>query len=104
MALLIFHPVHALRVLTVYSLERAMQAILVRRNHDQMHMILHQAVRSDVNSKPLGMLAKHVEIRRMVARTEEHALAAIAPLGDMMGYAGKDNARMSGHAQTLPPN
>ncbi len=67
-------------------------------------MVRHQAVRNDANGKALGMRAKQLKIRGVVATTKEHALAAITSLSDVMGYVGEDNTRVSWHACTLSLN
>jgi hypothetical protein len=85
----------------MYALEHAMQSPRVRWNHDQVYVVRHQAVGDDIDGKLPGMLVKQIQVRQMVAATEEHALAVIAPLRDVVGHAGKDNARASRHARTL---
>ncbi len=67
-------------------------------------MVRHQAVGDDVDGKPPGMLVKQIQVRQVVATTEEHALAVIAPLRDVVWHARKNNARESWHACTLSPN
>lgn len=98
------HAIDALRVLTMYGLERAMQVLRARRNYDEVYVIRHEAVRNDVDRKPPGMLSKQIQIRRIVAATEENLFAVITPLRDVMGYAWKDNTCMSWHTRTLIPN
>lgn len=67
-------------------------------------MVRHQAVGDDVDGKLPGMRFEQIQVRQMVAATEEHALAVIAPLRDVVWHSRKNNARKSWHTCTLSPN
>jgi hypothetical protein len=55
----------------------------------------------ELHSGPAGCLGKEIKVERIIAILEERLLATVAPLGDMVGYAGKDKAGKAGHAGRL---
>jgi hypothetical protein len=70
-------------------------------HHDEVHVIRHQAIRDDFHRVLGRVLLKQAQIGRVVTRCEKHALAMIAPLGDVMRYAREKNACAPRHGREL---
>jgi hypothetical protein len=79
--------------------ERARQRLGRVRHQDQMHMVGHQAVAPDLDAGLGAALGQKVAVEREVGRLEEHRLAPVAALGDVVGKAWNDNAADTRHAR-----
>ena len=66
-----------------------------------MDVIRHQAIGNDLNVTPLGLVTKQPEICGLVATVKKYFLSMIAPLRDVMGHTGEDNARVPWHHATV---
>lgn len=101
MAAGIAHAVDALGVLAVHGLEGAMNAVGIRWDDDEMHVIRHQAVREDghLPDPRIGMQEAQVELR--VAVLEKDLLAVITPLCDVVGDTWENDSVLSRHPQKL---
>ncbi len=73
------------------------QAILLSRNGDEVHVVGHQAVSPDRCSGANLVLAYQRKVLGVIIVAEEGRLLAIAALGHMVGKAGHNEARHSGH-------
>jgi hypothetical protein len=62
-----------------------------------MDMVVHQAVRLDVNSALPGETGEHGEVKPPVLISEKDRLAAVPPLVDMMRTSLNNNASFSWH-------
>ena len=60
-------------------------------------MVVHQTPRKAARPAGLGRLGDQRQIGTAVVVGEEHRLAAVATLGDVMGDAWHDDAGKSGH-------
>jgi hypothetical protein len=65
-----------------------------------MHVVRHEAVGPDRDAALAAGGRQQIPIERVVAILEEHALAPIAALGDVMRQTGHDDA---GYASHSPP-
>lgn len=88
-------------VVAVDVAEGAPQAVLIRRDCHGVHVVGHQAVGPDLHSGPAGCLGKEIKIERIIAILEERLFATVAPLGDVVGNAGKDQAGKATHMATI---
>lgn len=61
------------------------QPEFVRRNHNEMHVIGHAAIGQNVHSATAAVFGEQPRVLRIVLVREERFLAAIAPLGHMVG-------------------
>ena len=57
-----------------------------------MDKVGHQTSSPDSNLAGTAMLAQQLDIKSVVVVTEEHRLAPIATLGDVMRHVGNDGA------------
>jgi hypothetical protein len=71
------------------------------RHQDHMNVIGHQAPCPDGNPTGTAMLAQQLEIKTVVVVTEEHRLAPIAALGDVVRHIRHDSAAQLCHGDTL---
>jgi len=60
-------------------------------------MVGHQAIAPDLDMRPPAGFGRQVQIELIIPTLEEHLLAAVAALGHMVGDAGQDEARKTGH-------
>jgi hypothetical protein len=67
-------------------------------------MVPHEAVRNDVQTMLRGVSPEKIEIDTAVAIGEEHVLATVPPLSDMVWNVRHDDTRDSRHAPMLTPN
>jgi hypothetical protein len=63
------------------------QPILVRRRQDQVDMIGHQAISPDLRIGATRRRRDQTAVKPIILGPEEHRLAAIAALGDMVRIA-----------------
>ena len=89
------------RIVTMDVAEGPAQSILVARDRDDVDVIGHQAIGPDRHLRSRGCFGEQVEIERIVPIFEEHPLAPVAPLGDVVRNAWKDDAREPGHSGRL---
>ncbi len=80
--------------------ERAAQAVIVRGNEHEMHVVRHQALGPHRHVGSAAVLAEQVAIERIVEVGKEGASTAVAALGDMVGVAGNDDTGETGHASS----
>ena len=71
------------------------------RHEDQMDVVGHQALCPDGNPTGTAMPAQQLDIKSVVVVTEEHRLAPIAALGDVMRHVRDDRASKLCHGDTL---
>ena len=81
--------------------QRPAQAVLILRGQDQVNMVGHEDPRPDVNIGGPAVLREQVAIEAIIGVAEEGLLAAVATLSHMMGEAGKNGARKTGHGAIL---
>ncbi|MDX6751047.1 hypothetical protein SH611_14595 [Geminicoccaceae bacterium 1502E] len=63
-----------------------------------MNVVGHQAPRPDLEAGGARVLAQEPLVEGVVVRAEEHLLAAVAALGNVVQQAGGDDAGETGHA------
>ena len=98
-------PVEAVDILRVAKVGRADgpgQRPLLVGNRDQMDMVGHQAVSEDLQAILLGLLLQKPQVHPPVLVHEEHGLAVISVLRDVMGIPHGYRSGYSGHAANLP--
>ncbi len=71
------------------------------RDHDQMHMIGHEAVAQQRETVEFGILAQQFEIRDAVSVVGQNHLPRIATLRNMMGTVDDNDARQSSHPKKI---
>jgi hypothetical protein len=59
------------RIVPMHEAEAAPQTVLVARNGDEMHVIGHEAIGPDLDSRALRPVRQQVEIERIIALLEE---------------------------------
>ena len=91
------HPVDALRVLAMHGAQRARHAIRTRWLHDQMHVVRHQAIRKNRDSKAPRVRVEQAQVSLGIALRQEHPLTVISALRDVMRDARKDGSAVSRH-------
>jgi hypothetical protein len=79
-----------------------MEAVGVARHQYKMDMVAHQAISNHFNDLPLRVVANQIEVSDAIAAIEEHALAMIAALGDVVWQTGKHDPSVARHACTVP--
>jgi hypothetical protein len=79
-----------LRIAKVCSADGPGQRLFGMRDRDQVDMIAHQAVPVDVQAVFVGLLFQQVKINASVVVHEEHILAVVPSLGDMMSTTDRD--------------
>ena len=77
--------VDILRIAKVRSADCFCQRILLVRNRDDMNMITHQAIADQLQRVLLRLLFQKLQIHPTIIINEEHILAVIPALGNMMG-------------------
>jgi len=82
--------------------EGAPQAMLVRGDGDQVHVVGHQAIGPDLTAGAARGFGEEVTVERVVGVFEERLLAAVAALRDVIGNAGNDDAREPGQGASSP--
>ena len=90
-----------LRIAHVQRLEHTVQAVFAVGHRDQVDMVGHQAVAEDGHAVLAAIGLEPGEIGAAVVVGKEDVLPAVAALGDVVRYPGKDGARQSGHAGML---
>jgi hypothetical protein len=78
----------------------AAQTVFVGRHHHHMDVVGHQAISPHLGAGTPAAFGQQVEIKGVVALFEERLVATVAPLGDVMGQAGNDEAGKAGHAES----
>jgi len=96
------HLVDVLRVAEMRSADGLGQRGFVLRCADDMDVVGHQAVGVNGESEGLTLLAKDFEVGSPIVGHEEHVLAVVAALGNVVGYARKNDSRNAWHEPTLP--
>lgn len=91
------HPVYALGVPTMNDLECAMQAVGGRGHGDKVRVVGHQAIGDDLDDMLHGALAQQVQVGQAVAVPEEHRLAVVTPLDDVVRDIRENESRMPRH-------
>src|SRR5665213_1459187 len=84
-------------VVAVDVAARPPQPVLVAGHRDDVEVVGHQAIGPDRHLRPRRRLGYEIEVERIIAILEEHPLAPVAPLGDMMGDAWEHDAGESCH-------
>jgi len=82
-------PVDSLGIPHVQGLQCAMQSVIRIRGHHQVNVIGHQAIGQNVNVIPLTVFLQPLQIGLSIFIREEHILAAIASLRDVMRNSSK---------------
>ena len=72
-----------------------------RRDHHQMNMIGHQAVRQHFDAFPIRVFTEQIQVPKRVARVKEHLLPMVAALRDVVGHGREDNAGAARHAPKI---
>ena len=72
-----------------------------RWHQDQMDVVGHQAPSPDGYLPGTAMLTQQLDIKSVVVVTEEHRLAPIATLGDVVRHVRDDRARELGHGAIM---
>ena len=78
--------------------ERPPERFLPVRHEDEMHMVRHQAVSPACDAVLAAPARQEIAIEFVVVVAEEHPLAPVAALGDVMGKTGDDEAGDAGHS------
>ena len=99
MAILVSHPINALGVLSVYGLHGPMQVVQPLRDQDEVDVIWHQTVRNYLDGKSFDVSSQQLQVRYLIATTEENSRAVIATLGNVMRHAGQNEAGTSWHSR-----
>jgi len=95
------HSVDALCELGMNRLQGAMHALECRRNHDQVHVVGHQAVRINRKSQPAAVRMEEIQIGFWIPGRVKHLLAVIATLRNVVRQARKDSTEGSGHCRKV---
>src|SRR5271170_6540136 len=77
--------------------EGAREALRRRRRQDEMDMVRHQHVGPDRHGGLISSFTQQVAIEPIIVIAEEHALAPIAALRDVMRQVRNDVAGDAGH-------
>ncbi len=77
--------------------DRQAEAVLGPRGQDEVNVIGHQAIGPYRHLAPARLAGQEVAINRLIARLEEDRPAPVAPLGDVVGAAGRHDASLTGH-------
>ena len=83
--------VHILRVKELRAADRFRQGIAVRRNNNEVDVVGHEAIRDDADAVLAGLLAQKREVDPAVIVGEEHVLAVVAALRDVVLIAADHN-------------
>lgn len=78
--------------------EGPLQAVIAVGHQDQVNVIGHQTISQDLHCMRVAVGLQPIQVRPAILVGEEHILAAIAALRDVVRETGKDGARQSGHA------
>lgn len=70
-------------------------------NHDQVHMIRHQAVTQQRKTVQFAILPQQLDISAAIRVIAQNHLPGIAALRNMMGNVSNDDTRQSSHAQKI---
>lgn len=89
--------VHMPRIAPVGLSDGSGEALLGPRHHYQMHMVVHQAVRPDLETATAGLLAQQLTVHLPVRGAEENRLAAVTALGHMVRNAGEGEPWEASH-------
>jgi hypothetical protein len=95
------HSIDSLRILAVNSLQSAMHAVGRGRDHDQMHVVWHQAVREDGQPFAARKRMQQPHIGLVITCGEENTLAMISSLRNVVGHTREYNTRTSWHLSTV---
>ena len=68
--------------------ESPAQAVFVRRNEDDVHMIGHEAIDPDLRSGACAALCEKIELERVVAVLKEVPFTPVPHLGYVMRKTG----------------
>ena len=96
--------VGVLGVKEVGSAQSASQRIGRAGDGDEVNMVAHQAITEDVKVVLAALVAQEFEVDAPVLIVQEHILAVIAALGDVVGDTGDNNTCDSGHERVLHEN
>jgi len=83
--------------------ERPPEPLAGGGDEDQVDMVGHQAMAPDLDPVLARLLGEQVTVEFMVGVREEHGLAPIAALGDMMRQAGDDETRDASRGRPRKP-
>ena len=64
-------------------------------------MVRHQAIRVDLQAEPRRLLAENIQVEGVVVVDEEHILAVVAPLSDVVRDDGQHGSIDSWHSDVL---
>ncbi len=80
------------RVTPMCLANRTTQAVLGLWNHNQMHVVRHQAVGPDLNLMFGASLAHQLLVGLVVVVAEKRLLPTVPPLGHMVGHARNNHS------------
>ena len=72
----------------VQGFEGALEAVFLRRDRHQMNVVIHQAIGENVDPVLAAIRRQPAQVADAIVVGEEHRLAAISALGDVMGNTG----------------
>jgi hypothetical protein len=81
----------------VNASEQNGQRIRALRNHDEMHMIRHQAVSQHADARFRSIPLQQPKVGLAVRRRKEHLLSSRPSLRDVVSKSGEDAASVSSH-------
>lgn len=102
MAAAAVQPVDVLAIEPVSAADDSGQRMGLAGNDHEVDVIGHQAVGQDSQPMPRRLLGQQIEIGPSVVIDEEDILAIVAALDDVVGQAGKDDARDARHGRRVP--
>lgn len=88
------------RIVTVQATQRRRQRALARWDEDQMYVVGHQAVGERFHALAPALHRELGEVVGVVLRVEEHLLATIAALSNVMGNPGRNRPCQTSHGGT----
>jgi len=98
-----FFPIEVLGVAEGDALHQFGKTIVPRRPHQQVNMVLHEAIGKNGSFFLLGVLFQERKIRFIVLPTQKDLLLIVTPLNDVMGVSGSNYSRDSWHNCTYIP-
>ena len=79
--------------------ERPRQPFLAVRHEDEMHVVRHQAVGPAGDAVLAALAGQEIAIEFVVVIAEEHPLAPVAALREVMGKPRDDETSDAGHGR-----
>lgn len=89
--------IYGSRIALVRKPDALRQGVASGGHGEQMHMVAHQAIGPNLNTKAPGTLAQHLQVKAAVIICKKDLRAQIAPMGDMMRAAWKNYAGAAWH-------